>query len=371
MTPQPPLPGELEPPHQTKQERQGRKRKVRRVPKWIVTGAAGFIGSNTVRTLAEVGIETVALDNLSRPTAPVNATWLEQELGSSFRLHEADVRDFETIDALFARNADADVVLHLAGQVAVTTSVVDPVEDFAINALGSFNVLEVARRRIPDALFVNASTNKVYGQLETHRIEELDTRYADADYPAGVAETHPLDPHSPYGCSKAAADVYTLDYARIYGQRAVSFRQSCIYGPRQFGVEDQGWVAWFAIATELGRPVTVFGTGKQVRDLLHVDDLVTLYLRAAEAPDAVAGKAFNIGGGPENTLSLLELLMELGTNDVAFADERPGDQKVFVADVRRARTELSWEPRIPLEQGLEQLLAWVRENAGAAAAVLA
>jgi CDP-paratose 2-epimerase len=341
------------------------------VPKWVVTGAAGFIGSNTVRALAELGIETVSIDNLSRPTAPVNAEWLEEELGSAFRLHQADVRDFDAIDAVFARNSDADVVLHLAGQVAVTTSVTDPVEDFAINALGSFNVLEAARRRIPDALFVNASTNKVYGQLENHRIEELETRYVDADFPYGVAATHPLDPHSPYGCSKAAADVYTIDYARIYGLRAVTFRQSCIYGPRQFGVEDQGWVAWFAIATELRRPVTVFGTGKQVRDLLHVDDLVALYVRAAEEPDMVAGKAYNIGGGPENILSLLELLEQLGTNDVAFADERPGDQKVFVADVSQARADLGWAPQVPLEQGLEQLLVWVRENAGAAAAVLA
>jgi CDP-paratose 2-epimerase len=341
------------------------------VPKWIVTGGAGFIGANTVRTLADRGVEAVVIDNLSRPTSKLNVDWLEREAGDAFRLVEADVRDRETLENVFAEHADAAAVLHLAGQVAVTTSVSDPRSDFEANALGTFNVLEATRTQLPHAVLINASTNKLYGQLEDHRIEEHETRYVDADFPHGVAETHPLDPHSPYGCSKAAADVYALDYARIYGLRATSFRQSCIYGPRQFGLEDQGWVAWFAIATRLGRPITVFGTGKQVRDLLHVDDLVELYLRAAERPEAVAGRSFNVGGGPANTLSLLELLERLEPTDVSWADERPGDQKVFVADVARARAELDWEPRTSIADGLEQLLAWVDESADAAAAVLA
>ena len=341
------------------------------VPKWIVTGGAGFIGANTVRTLAARGIDAVAVDNLSRPTSALNVDWLEREAGDAFRLVEADVRDRDALETAFAAHADAEAVLHLAGQVAVTTSVTDPRFDFESNAIGTFNVLEATRAHLPHAVVINASTNKVYGRLEEHRIEERETRYVDADFPGGVAETHALDPHSPYGCSKAAADVYTLDYARIYGLRATSFRQSCIYGPRQFGLEDQGWVAWFAIATRLGRPITVFGSGKQVRDLLHVDDLVELYLRAVERPEAVTGRAFNVGGGPANTLSLVELLDRLEPADVSWADERPGDQKVFVADAARARAELGWEPRTPIADGLEQLLAWVDESADAAAAVLA
>lgn len=340
------------------------------MPKWLVTGGAGFIGANTVRSLHDRDVAAVVLDNLSRPTAPLNAEWLESELGG-LHLIRTDVRDRAAVEEAFAANADADVVLHLAGQVAVTTSVTEPRADFDANALGTFNVLEAARTHTPDALFINASTNKVYGQLEHHRIEEHETRYVDADFPEGVPESVPLDPHSPYGCSKAAADVYTLDYARIYGLRATSFRQSCIYGPRQFGLEDQGWVAWFAIATRLGRPITVYGTGKQVRDLLHVDDLVELYVAAAERPDTVAGRAFNVGGGPANTLSLVELLDRLSPADVSTANERPGDQKVFVADVSRATAELGWSPRVPLEDGLAQLLEWVDEQADAAATVLA
>jgi CDP-paratose 2-epimerase len=341
------------------------------VPKWIVTGGAGFIGANTVRMLAERGIEAITIDNLSRPTSALNVDWLEREAGDAFRLHRADVRDRDAVDAVFAEHDDAEAVLHLAGQVAVTTSVADPRADFEANALGTFNVLEATRRHLPHAVLINASTNKLYGQLEEHRIEEHETRYVDADFPDGLTEAHPLDPHSPYGCSKAAADVYALDYARIYGLRTTSFRQSCIYGPRQFGLEDQGWVAWFAIAARLGRPITVFGTGKQVRDLLHVDDLVELYLCAVERPQVIAGRPFNVGGGPANTLSLLELLERLKPADVSWADERPGDQKVFVADVSRARGELGWEPRVPIADGLDQLLAWVDESADAAAAVLA
>lgn len=339
--------------------------------KWLVTGGAGFIGANTVRRLAERGIESVVVDNLSRPTTPLNVEWLEREVGDAFTLIEADVRDRDVVERIVREHRDAETVLHLAGQVAVTTSVVDPITDFEINALGTFNVLEAVRQHAPEAMFLNASTNKVYGQLIEHRVEELETRYVDADSPAGVSEEHPLDPHSPYGCSKAAADVYVLDYARIYSLPATSFRQSCIYGPRQFGLEDQGWVAWFAIAARLGRPITVFGTGKQVRDLLHVDDLIALYIRAVERPAVVSGRAFNVGGGPRNTLSLLELLDRLDPPEILFAAERPGDQKVFVADVGRARELLDWQPTTSLDDGLEQLLAWVDEHADAAAGVLA
>jgi CDP-paratose 2-epimerase len=335
--------------------------------KWIVTGGAGFIGSNVSHSLASRGYQIVVLDSLVRPSARVNLEWL----GDSITFVEGDVRDRELVDALLREHADAEAVLHLAGQVAVTTSVASPREDFEANVIGSFNVLEATREHAPEAAFVNVSTNKVYGQLAAHRLEERETRYVDLDAPGGVDERQPVDPHSPYGCSKAAADLYTLDYARIYGLRALSLRQSCIYGPRQFGIEDQGWVAWFAIAARLGLPLTVYGNGKQVRDLLHVDDLVELYVRVVERADAVAGRAYNVGGGPANALSLLELLERLEVaGEPVHAESRPGDQLVFVANVGRARDDLGWQPTTPLDEGLEGLLAWIAENVGRAAAIL-
>ena len=334
---------------------------------WLVTGGAGFIGANATLRLAREGDAVVVYDNLSRPSAALNLRWLRQELGDDgFAFVEGDVRDAAALEAV-VRERRPDVVLHLAGQVAVTTSIAAPREDYETNVTGSFNVLEAARLYAPAATVINVSTNKVYGQLEHHRIEEQATRYVDASAPDGVSESEPLDPHSPYGCSKAAADVYALDYARIYGLNSVSLRQSCIYGPRQFGIEDQGWVAWFALATRLGKPLTVYGNGKQVRDLLHVDDLVELYLQVA-ATEGIAGRAYNVGGGPVNTLSLLELLERLGTwrgspVEPAFAEARPGDQLVFVADCARARADLGWEPRVGLDDGLERLFAWIAGDA--------
>lgn len=343
-----------------------------RMSRWLVTGGAGFIGANTVRALTDAGHEAIIFDNLSRATAPLNLEWLDDRAD----VVRGDVRDAAAVDSVFRDRGPFDVVLHLAGQVAVTTSVADPDADFQTNAAGSFAVLDATRRLSPEAVFVNASTNKVYGQLEHHAIEELPTRYVDTTAPDGVGESTPLDPHSPYGCSKAAADIYALDYARIYGLRAVSLRQSCIYGPRQFGVEDQGWVAWFAMARRLGRHVTIYGTGKQVRDLLHVDDLVRLYLRVAERPDACAGRAYNIGGGPRNTLSLLELLERLedwrpAREQPRYAAARAGDQLVFVADGSRAHADLEWQPEISVDEGLPGLFEFVDANAERASGVLA
>ena len=337
-----------------------------RARKWIVTGGAGFIGSNVAQALSGRGYEVIVVDSLVRPSARLNVEWL----GDAITLVEGDVRDRELVDRVLRGNADAEAVLHLAGQVAVTSSIAAPREDFEANVLGSFNVLEATREHAPEAAFVNVSTNKVYGQLAGHRLEELETRYAFLDHPEGIDEAQPLDPHSPYGCSKAAADLYTLDYARMYGLRAVSLRQSCIYGPRQFGVEDQGWVAWFAIAAKLALPLTIYGNGKQVRDLLHVDDLVELYLRVVERAGDVAGRAYNVGGGPANALSLLELLARLEVEEPEYAEARPGDQLVFVADVGRARADLDWSPSTPLDAGLDALLAWIDENVGEAAAIL-
>jgi CDP-paratose 2-epimerase len=338
--------------------------------RWLVTGGAGFIGANTVRALVASGDEAIVFDNLSRATAALNVEWL-----GDIGVVRGDVRDAAAVDALFAERGPFDVVLHLAGQVAVTTSVADPRSDFDTNAAGSFAVLDATRRFSPDAVYINASTNKVYGQLDGHAIEERATRYVDMTAPNGVSEATPLDPHSPYGCSKAAADVYTLDYARIYGLRAVSLRQSCIYGPRQFGIEDQGWVAWFAMARRLGRSVTVYGTGKQVRDLLHVDDLVDLYRRVAATPGACAGRAYNVGGGPENTLSLLELLERLDEwrpreLQPRFAEPRTGDQRVFVADTSRVHHDLDWHPHRSLDDGLPDLFAFVDAHAPGAAELL-
>jgi CDP-paratose 2-epimerase len=340
------------------------------VAKWIVTGGAGFIGANAVQALAERNVEAVVIDDLSRRGARLNLEWLERECGAAFTHVRADIRDADAVDAAWAREGDVAAVLHLAGQVAVTRSVEQPRADFEANAVGTLNVLEATRRHAPEAVFVNASTNKVYGDLGGHTLEETATRYVDVDFPQGVPETEPLEPNSPYAASKAAGDLYTLVYADACGLRAVSLRQSCIYGPRQFGVEDQGWVAWLVLAARLGLPLTIFGTGKQTRDLLFVDDLVDLYQRVVARPEPVAGRAYNVGGGPSNTLSLVELLDRLDGVRVTKAAPRLGDQKVFVADSGSLEAALGWRPTTALEEGLERLLAWIDANAEAVAGVM-
>jgi CDP-paratose 2-epimerase len=330
----------------------------------LITGGCGFIGCNAAARFATLGHRTTLLDNLSRPCTDLNLAWLQQQ--AQFNFVNADVRDARAVNELM-REGRFDVVLHLAAQVAVTTSVKDPLNDFQINACGTFNVLDALRRHCPGAVFLNASTNKVYGKLHGMPTTETPTRYALANGAVGVTESQPLDFHSPYGCSKGAADQYTMDYARVYGLRTINFRQSCIYGLRQFGVEDQGWVAWFTIAHELGKPITVYGTGKQVRDLLFVDDLVDGYLQAVERSDRVAGMTFNIGGGPENALSIVEffeLLGSLSGRPVAFqkAEWRPGDQPVYVSDIAHAGRLLDWRPRVGVKEGIERLRTWVTEN---------
>jgi CDP-paratose 2-epimerase len=334
--------------------------------KWVITGGAGFIGCHAAARFHRRGDHVVVVDNLVRRGADTNLAWLRDQGVTDFvRL---DVRDADGVAGLMERHADADAVLHLAAQVAVTTSVADPRHDFEVNAVGTFNVLEAVRRAAkgrPAVLY--ASTNKVYGNLEHVRVVERDGRYAYEDRPDGVDESEPLDFHSPYGVSKGCGDQYVRDYARIYGLRTVSFRQSCIYGTRQFGIEDQGWIAWFCVAVTTGQPFTIFGDGRQIRDALWVEDLVELYERAVERADAVKGEVFNVGGGPSNTLSLLELVAKLGERfgrrlDPAFADWRPGDQRVFVADVRKAGRLLGWRPRVSVEEGVDRLISWVKEN---------
>ncbi len=332
--------------------------------KAIITGGCGFIGTNAARRLAEAGWEITLFDNLSRRGSEQNLQWIRER--AKVRFVRGDVRSPDDLqDALRGQRFDA--LIHLAGQVAVTTSVDRPRYDFEVNALGTFNVLEAVRTLSRDTIVLNASTNKVYGKLHNLPERELISRYDLPDLPCGVPETQPLDFHSPYGCSKGTADQYVIDYARIYGLRTVTFRQSCIYGPRQFGVEDQGWVAWFAIAHLMSHPLTIYGTGKQTRDLLHVDDLIRGYMAAIEKIDAVSGSAINIGGGPGNALSLLELLVMLeqfSGRAVSYdtGDWRPGDQPVYVSDIRRASQLLGWQPRIGVEQGVRSLWDWIHQN---------
>lgn len=334
--------------------------------KWVITGGAGFIGCHAAARFHAAGHRVVVVDNLSRRGAEANLDWLRDRGLTDFV--KADVRDARAMSDLLSRHADADAVLHLAAQVAVTTSVADPRTDFEVNALGAFNVLEavrVAAAGRPAVLY--SSTNKVYGDLEHVQVVERDGRYAYENLPDGVDESAPLDFHSPYGCSKGAGDQYVRDYARIYGMKTVVFRQSCIYGTRQFGIEDQGWVAWFCVAVTTGQPFTIFGDGKQIRDALWVDDLIDVYERALERIDSVSGEAFNIGGGPSNTLSLRELVARLGREvgrdlDPPRADWRPGDQRVFVADVRKAGRLLGWRPKVATAEGVDRLIAWIQEN---------
>lgn len=334
--------------------------------KVLISGAAGFIGAHTAAAFLRLGATVIGFDNLSRRGSRENLTWL-RSLPGEFQFLQADIREEAAMECLFGSHTDADAVLHLAGQVAVTTSIVNPRLDFEANALGTFNLLEATRRHCPDAAFLFSSTNKVYGGMEQKAIVDHFGRYAYRDDPEGITEDAPLDFHSPYGCSKGAADQYVRDYARIYGLKTVVFRQSCIYGTRQFGVEDQGWVAWFTIASVLGRPITLYGDGKQIRDVLWVDDLAALYLTAIERIDEAAGKVYNAGGGPENTMSLRELMALL--NDLlgakicpASADWRPGDQKVFVANIAKVERELGWKPTVTPAQGVETLLAWTQDH---------
>ena len=330
----------------------------------LITGGAGFIGVNAARYFDERGWAVTILDNLSRRGASINIHWLKHH--QQFRFERADIRDFPAIERI-VDELRPSMVLHLAGQVAVTTSVTNPREDFENNAFGTFNVLEAVRTKSPESFFVNASTNKVYGKMDDLGAVERNGRYEYDDLINGVGEDRSIDFHSPYGCSKGAADQYTIDYARIYGIDSVTFRQSCIYGTRQFGIEDQGWVAWFTIAAVLGKNITIYGDGKQTRDVLHVRDLARAYEAAFEHRKAARGQAFNIGGGPTNVMSLLELIRHLEEDlgiriPLQWSDWRPGDQPVFVCNVEKAKRLLNWQPAIPVHDGVGELICWVRDN---------
>lgn len=334
--------------------------------KVLITGGVGFIGCNATTRFLSRGAEVIVLDNFSRAGTAQNLEWLRRQEGRLLVV-DADVRDAPRITRVFQEHRDTDLILHLAGQVSVTGSISDPRSDFDVNAAGTLNVLEAVRAAGIRAPLIYSSTNKVYGGMPDVPVTLKGSRYLYLNNPFGISEDHPLDFHSPYGCSKGAADQYVRDYHRIYGLNTVVFRQSCIYGLRQFGVEDQGWVAWFVIAAELNKPITLFGDGKQVRDLLFADDLLDVYEAAAANIEAVAGSAFNIGGGPDNAVSLLELLEYLEachgrTFCSGYACWRPGDQRIYVSDIRRARKHLGWIPRVGWREGIDRLCDWVRSS---------
>lgn len=332
----------------------------------LVTGGAGFIGSNLVNRLLTQGHEVIIYDNLSRPGCQHNLCWLRQQHGTTaFALIQSDLANERQLQRAAS---GVQRIYHLAAQVAVTSSITNPRQDFTVNALGTFNVLEAARQVADDPIVIYASTNKVYGALTELPICEEATRYTCPATPYGIAETYPLDFHSPYGCSKGTGDQYTRDYARIYGLRSVVVRQSCIYGDRQFGLEDQGWLAWFMIAALRNYPITIYGNGKQVRDALFIDDLLDCYDAIVEQIEQAAGQTYNIGGGPTNSISiwsefggLLASYLEAPI-PVRLAPWRPGDQPVYISDIRKAQADLGWAPRVPLAQGIQQLFEWVKAH---------
>ncbi|WP_375158872.1 NAD-dependent epimerase/dehydratase family protein [Bradyrhizobium sp. RDT46] len=336
----------------------------------LITGGCGFIGCNLADRLAERGERVLVLDNLARAGVRENAQWLKSRHGDLITIAVADVREpIPVIDAV----REARAVLHLAAQVAVTDSVSDPAADFEINARGTLNVLEAVRLHNSSAPVVFASTNKVYGRLiEDSEIALTGRRYTPtrALLADGISENAPLDFYSPYGCSKGTADQYVHDYARVYGLQTVVMRMSCIYGPRQFGTEDQGWIAHFLLSAIQGKPLTIYGDGYQVRDALHVSDATAAWLAVLDRIALARGRVFNLGGGPANAISLRELIdhiTELTGHGIphSFADWRPGDQPWYVTDTRALSTALGWAPQVSIAEGLRSLYTWLDGRFGA------
>jgi len=333
--------------------------------KILITGGAGFIGVNLAKSLLAKGNrQVIVYDNLSRKGVENNLRWLRSQKYRNFQFIKGDIRDYKKLKEAVRGCGE---VYHLAAQVAVTKSVEDPIEDFRINAEGALCVLEAVRKVSPKAAVIFASTNKVYGELLHFKLKEGKTRYILTEKKKGVAETENLDFHSPYGCSKGTADQYFRDYYRIYGLKTVVFRQSCIYGEHQYGNEDQGWVAHFIIKSMLGRKISIYGDGKQIRDLLEVSDLIRAYGAAMKKVNKAKGEIYNIGGGAENAFSLLELIFfmekEMGKKiEYDFSEWRPGDQKVFISDNTKLKKELGWSPSISKERGIRKLIAWIEDN---------
>lgn len=333
----------------------------------LITGGAGFVGTNLAHRYLSEGVPVHLYDNFSRAGVEQNARWLQDTHGDLIQIEAADVRDAGRLrDAVRV----AAKVFHLAAQVAVTTSLVDPIADFEVNARGTLNVLEAVRTCADPPPLVFTSTNKVYGGLPDIALGVRDCRYEpeNRDICAhGIGETRALDFHSPYGCSKGAADQYVLDYARTYDLPAAVFRMSCIYGPHQFGTEDQGWVAHFLLQAQSGRPITLYGDGMQVRDILFAEDLVNALVLAQDCMSDLSGQAFNIGGGADNSISLLnllEIIRETDGNapDVCFEGWRPGDQRYYVSDTRKFQAATGWAPTVSAPRGIARLGRWLREN---------
>ncbi len=331
-----------------------------------ILGGAGFVGTNMATRLLEAGQPVRILDNLSRPGVQHNAEHLTGRFGDLVELRVQDVRDPEAVaDAVDGASA----VFLFAAQVAVTTSIEDPATDFAINVGGAFNTLEALRKMHSPPPLLLTSTNKVYGDLAGLDLVEDDTRWwpaPNAKWTRGVPEHH-LDCHSPYGCSKGAADQYVLDYARTYGLPATVFRMSCIYGEHQHGNEDQGWVAHFLLRALRGEPITIFGDGKQVRDILWADDLIDAMLLAIRHIDRTTGRPFNVGGGPANAVSLKEVIERITCvtgkpATIHYDESRLGDQRYYVSDTGRLRETLGWQPTIGADAGVGRLAKWLREH---------
>lgn len=335
--------------------------------KYLITGGCGFVGSNLAANVLKRGDQLVVFDNLFRFGSSKNLEWLK--LLGDFKFYPFDIRNLNDVETVI-RFEKPDVVFHLAGQVAMTTSIDNPRLDFEINALGTFNLLDSIRKYSPQTIVLYSSSNKVYGDFNELTFLEKETRFECLEFPHGFDESLPLDFHSPYGCSKGAADQYLLDFNRIYGIKTAVFRHSSMYGGNQHSTVDQGWIGWFcqkAIEIKKGTtkiPFNISGTGKQVRDVLHVDDVVDLYFKALENIDKISGNAFNIGGGMTYSLSLIELFANLEDSlkikiQYSRLPARESDQLVFVADGKKINEFIGWQPKIDINEGLSRMLNWI------------
>jgi len=336
--------------------------------RYLITGGCGFLGSNIASEILKQGHELIIFDNLCRFGSYQNLEWLKEQ--GEFEFVHGDIRNTNDVEHII-KTRKPDVIYHLAGQVAMTTSIVNPRMDFEVNVGGSFNLLNAVRLYSPESVVIYSSTNKVYGDLEQFQYEEKDTRYSCMDKPNGFDETVNLDFHSPYGASKGSADQYMLDFARIYGLKTVVFRHSSMFGGRQFSTSDQGWIGWFTSQAiqinnnKLKEVFTISGNGKQVRDLLYASDCVALYIKAAEEINTITGNAFNIGGGINNSSSILELFSFLESElDIRMTYKqlppRESDQRVFVADIRKAEELIGWKPLISKAEGIRNMIEWVK-----------
>jgi len=338
--------------------------------RYLVIGGCGFVGSNLSAEVLRRKEELILFDNLHRYGSSSNLEWLQSK--GEFKFVHGDIRNSNDVETV-VRETTPDIIFNVAAQVAMTTSIENPRADFEINALGSFNVLEAARIHSPESIILFSCTNKVYGDLDTLHYRETPTRYICEEYPRGFDETLPLDFSSPYGCSKGAADQYMIDYARIFGLKTAVFRHSSMYGERQWATHDQGWIGWFLVkAMEVKKgvpaePFTISGDGKQVRDILDASDIVSLYFEAVDKIDQAKGQAFNVGGGFDNSLSLLELFDILEEElDIKLSytklEWRPADQRVFIADIGKAANLIGWRPKVDKVQGIRNMIAWLQDN---------